>query len=504
MPEDETCFDDDQEQYEEEFADFIISREEDGPEVSDLTPEKAKILNELWDMQESIWLLKFPNASRKTGELKLDNLEFVQICLREGLIDKGFESDQKSVAIEILALLTSMNEYSERANEISLAHLKEIEESILDSKDSQAHKNEDAMNILASLAMSKKPETSRTGLEAILRHRELIRSSYASSDIVYYLKAIEALIEKGVGEEEPELITKGIANLMETSEPVALAELYESNKMEVHLAAAKMIRGYIGKIGMPVGQITDAWRRSDSSYGKAIDRNINRLKILEQARPGIAKTLFEQFGIMDFGRYPAALLLDQFDHREEDVPYGVIIYPRDDYSGAFYHDEDIFGDLKRSLEGKYHLRVIEADGKYSLARRLISLNNRYGDKNKISFGIIGGHGTKDSIAFGSKREGTPDKSRGHLLPDDLLHPGAQRSKEFFEKGCTLVLVSCSTGENEGIGQKLSEVFGCEVIAPDKPTGISSIRAKVENHHLKLEANYYDLDSTRFYSAGKES
>jgi hypothetical protein len=125
-----------------------------------------------------------------------------------------------------------------------------------------------------------------------------------------------------------------------------------------------------------------------------------------------------------------------------------------------------------------------------VARALIELNKKYnppdGSGHKISLAIIGGHGTEDSIRFGG------DDERHALLSQDLQGRGIQRTGEFFEDKPTFILVSCSTGADKGIGQKLSEVMGAKVIAPKIPTHIREYYVgKRRGGNFRFNARYAD-------------
>lgn len=213
----------------------------------------------------------------------------------------------------------------------------------------------------------------------------------------------------------------------------------------------------------------------------------------EQQRPGIAKFLFKEFAIRCFGRYSPDLLIKQFDGFEEQKPYGVILYPREDHSGAFYEDRKAFDDLLSQLKGEYNLRVVEVGNKFEVVRALIRLKRKYGP---ISFAVIGGHGTKDSIKFGDSAH-----QRNILRVQDLRGRGARRASEFFQPKPTIILVSCFTGIDRGMGQQLSEMIGAKVIAPQIDTSLHSIEPVVKDGQLDFRVRYLK-GKTRVYRGGK--
>lgn len=249
-------------------------------------------------------------------------------------------------------------------------------------------------------------------------------------------------------------------------------------------------------------KIIDAWRASSSEDSDQLSRvlfmNALCLSIIEQERPGIARFLYNTFGIADFGRYPEKLLIKQFDEYEEQKPYGVILYPYDDYSGSFFADGNIFKSLLRQLEGKYLIRACEAKDKLEIVKLIRRLNKKYGTAHKISFAIIGGHGEQDSIQFGDV-----DDEKNILFQEDLADSRAQRKSAFVDRP-TLILVSCSTGAEQGIGQKLSELFDATVIAPDKPTSLTGITATIDKSNIHFDVQYTEEDAAeRIYRGGQK-
>ena len=81
--------------------------------------------------------------------------------------------------------------------------------------------------------------------------------------------------------------------------------------------------------------------------------------------------------------------------------------------------------------------------------------------------------------------------------------GAERSSKFFEKDPTIVLVSCSTGADRGIGEKLSEVMGAKVIAPDRPTNLNDIKVLKKGDSLRFKIEYSEAGAAKTFKAAKE-
>lgn len=233
---------------------------------------------------------------------------------------------------------------------------------------------------------------------------------------------------------------------------------------------------------------------------------------LEKQRPGICKALIKEFGVKNFSRYPVEMLIKQYDEKDNpDIPYGIVLYPYSDWSGAFRQNQDTFDSLSKQLKQLgYTARVFEIATKWDAGRALVSCDRKYGQKNKISFAIIGGHGKWSSIYFGEEstskdsEEWLRQHDRMNFNLGDLLGKGVQRTYKFFEENPTIMLSSCSTGERDGIGQELSKVGagGTQVIAPDKPTGLDSIDVdKGADGRLHFEVKYRD-DVRAAYIGGR--
>ncbi|MEK7069138.1 MAG: hypothetical protein AAB947_02015 [Patescibacteria group bacterium] len=246
----------------------------------------------------------------------------------------------------------------------------------------------------------------------------------------------------------------------------------------------------------------DVLTRDEVKLTKMFGTNMNAVQSLRRKHIDAPKILHDRFGIVEYGRYPLSILEKQFEEIDIQKPYGLILYPRNDYNQAF-RDNSEYGAIGVFGEQISHLgiavRVVEAGSKYDVARRLISLRNAYeSGAGKIAFAIIGGHGTKDSIQLGAT-----DKSDYQITTEDLFGAGVRRSGSFLKEGAPIVLVSCSTGSDKGIGQHLSEIFGTSVTAPTVPTMINTITPSVDgNGALAIDATYENVGEARSYASGQ--
>ena len=275
----------------------------------------------------------------------------------------------------------------------------------------------------------------------------------------------------------------------------AFEHISGKNKKEYESALAKFVESK----GLDAEDMLKAWKQSRGMFLF----NPETLRKIEDERPGSGLVLNKEFSIKTFGRYPQEMLVDQYDLRDQDVPYGIFLYAHGDHNGAFSQDIGVNRKLGEDVKGKYAIRISEANSIFEIGRRLVSSNLRYGDKNKISFAIVAGHGTKDSIAFG---DGALTQmglsSKDVLSKKHLKGEGVRRVKDFFVPNPEILLASCSTGKEKGIAQEMSGIFSANVTAPDVPAYPIEIRANFdENNRIHINATFKD-DSQRNYSLGK--
>ncbi len=284
----------------------------------------------------------------------------------------------------------------------------------------------------------------------------------------------------------------------------------ERRNLNLGIPPNLFLHDVLGAYGVSPDDFYHAWGRSIKNqpvetFRRIVHRNLETMRDVEyntrRDTPfGAVSYLNKNFGIYDFSRYPTPMLAKQFEAEFTDEiasPYGLIINPRDDHNGAFYENYFTYRNLFTQLEERgepWLLRVIEIDNKREVGRRSIQFVKDYGP---AKFGIIGGHGSKDRIQFG--RGG----KMYELQTEDLSGRGIERgAKMLFEEGATIVLNSCSTGTQEGIGQKMSETLGLTFIGPDKPTSLKSIQIEIHEGKAQLRAEYWDQSSSRTY--GKEA
>ncbi len=288
-------------------------------------------------------------------------------------------------------------------------------------------------------------------------------------------------------------------------EGLAVAQSDSDNK-DIRAFADSYLAYQVKKFGIDPEPILRVWSQNyddpdpelSARYPEFIAKNFDVMAKLEAERPGICQVLYKEFGIHNFSRYPLKALIDQYDYRDRDMPYGVLIYPHSDNNGAFNNPEvldDLFTDVDHA---RYGLRIYESGSGFGTLRRLGEANGRYGGLNKISFVVIGGHGAKDQIAFGKSIEHRlpeyPD-IRNHKVDKKDLRGTVSRAgmKDWFIKHPRIVLNSCSTGLDSGIGNEIYEI-GADITAPKVPAAIKNISmGKRSNGTLWFAVEYILTD-----------
>ena len=353
------------------------------------------------------------------------------------------------------------------------------------------------------------PTQRREALQFFERNIHLLDASIAhgppNSPVI---RSIKVLIEHGSSRDIPNTYS-ALVNLLdkeEDSEIRGSSSLFAAlvlSKDSEHLNEditfrLKIILGHkLKKLGLDYHSILGVWFKYDKTASREVGDNLENLLKLEKHKPGLAKRLNTEYGIVHFGRYPVDLLIDMDTHKQDTtLPYGIIVYPIDDWNSGFLSHSKIFAKLRGQLQGKYNMRVVECRDKKDITRKLLNFDYSYGDSQKISFAIIGGHGGKGRIQFGS-----PGDHKSYLTTENLTATRVRKGRELFKPNPNLILVSCSTGENQGIAENLSHKFKARVFAPDTPTNIKDINAKMDGENIDFQVSYGDQGTLRTYNAG---
>lgn len=248
----------------------------------------------------------------------------------------------------------------------------------------------------------------------------------------------------------------------------------------------------LSQFGVEFGEIADVW-----TFGvveRDIAFNLRIMRKIESELEGGVRKLIDTYGIKEFQRYPVEVLVTQLKEEEVQQPYGIVMFPRSDHNGAFDLDSESIQHLYDSTKGKHALKIFEVGRMWEVARHLTKLDEVYGSENKISFAVFGGHGNTDGIHLG--RFG---KSSAFYI-NDAEKASVGRAKKFFVDSPEIVMVSCSTGAPNGIGQAISKSLEARVVAPSKKGALSDLVAIYdENGKVSIEVKF-SVEHNR-YAAG---
>ncbi len=268
---------------------------------------------------------------------------------------------------------------------------------------------------------------------------------------------------------------------------------------------AKLRGELVKRLGLDYGTFFDADKYHDpKKFHRSIEENfvvnVVAANELEKALPGSVKRLADDYGILTFARYPKELLLWQLEQEEDrEHPYGVILYPREDWNGAFYKGRRLLEDLASPAnQAAMNVRIFECTGKLDVTKKLIRLNRRYGEKQKIGFALVGGHANLKQMHFSSAH------GLGQVREENLSPVILAELKTFFSVDATVVFQACSIGGDDGLGQFFSSI-GISVVAPDQPASLKWIHAKREGEKIVVTAEYWAVEGRnplRRYVGGK--
>lgn len=302
------------------------------------------------------------------------------------------------------------------------------------------------------------------------------------------------------------LVTAMLNRLKKHDDAESIGALLRSINRTDQPVVREYMAEVLEKYHLPDEPFVDVWRFNEQDKASGYELETDHflaVKRLEGKDPGICLFLWKNFGIVNFGRYPDEVLLQQRKQFENVGPYGIIMYARDDHNGAFNRPY-LIKDMAEQAGDALNLRIMEVQDLIGAVRMLIRLHQQYFQKglgHKIQFALFGGHGTSDCIQLGN------DYQQGYqVVSDDLNRAGGERLRNFFEEDAVIILQSCSTGMEDGIGQKLSALLSnIIVIAPMTPTNIGRVTLVQENTDTwKINAEFRDEKSKNTYQNGKSA
>lgn len=192
--------------------------------------------------------------------------------------------------------------------------------------------------------------------DILARNLDKVIEEFGKRKAIYpYGQILETLLFNGKDHEQ-QLALHSIIEFLQknpSSEffPYFVSALFKHGQEESERTGIEYLERFLTKYGLPFAEFYEAWKKSHPSFREAVMQNMCGIRDLEKEQVGVCKFLFKEFGIADFGRYPVKMLIRQYQEFENlQNPYGVIIFPRDDWNGAFYNDRPAFQSLYEKLK----------------------------------------------------------------------------------------------------------------------------------------------------------
>lgn len=261
---------------------------------------------------------------------------------------------------------------------------------------------------------------------------------------------------------------------------------------------------FMQEFGVESGAMLSAWKRVGGPKKRTPERiqaHLTSMRELEHHTKGSVKRLVETYGIREFSRYSTEMLTAQLAEEGETKPYGVMIFPRADYNGAFDYrtHRAPLDQLQRDMRGRLGIKIVEVESVSEATRQLVGLDTRYGKEEKMSFVIIAGHGSESSIQFGDT--GT---SGDKLSQKRIQTPSFRKARQLLKPKAPLLLISCSTGADQGIADELSRALDASVVAPKIPANVASITTNFGSEGLPVfEVKFFAPDEdVAHFEAGR--
>lgn len=227
-------------------------------------------------------------------------------------------------------------------------------------------------------------------------------------------------------------------------------------------ASNELITGWRKKIA----SLTDESKDFILPQYESLRYDVETMMRLEALEPGSVHYLTEELGIYSLGRFTIDMLLEQYRNRDNaDIPYGLLVADRYDWTASSYFDQNksAVADFSREVNATGGmLRIIECESARDALRKIKTLISKYG---RPSFGLAGGHGNKNSIVFSTKKSGELSKEMVQRFGSIIL--------DLVEEGTSVAVFGCSTGLEGGFAQELSR-HGVTAIGPSDATRVSEL------------------------------
>ncbi|MBN2478515.1 hypothetical protein JXB01_04470 [Candidatus Micrarchaeota archaeon] len=279
------------------------------------------------------------------------------------------------------------------------------------------------------------------------------KSDKTAKDIKNLGKVLELVYKDGYGEQEKKQAVKALEVLIEKEDFGEILKLIpEVSKKQEYLPMEK-------KINLAYGTYTLGEKNMlELLFKKKIHF------FLRYTKEELERQLYQ----IDKDYKPKYVTLKELKEQEK-KPVFLVVYNQNDYNGAFYKDDTKFNFLSKY----FNVVVYEVGAESQFYYSVKETGKKYGE---ITHLLIGGHGTPEHILLGYPYE---------EQKIDLTDIEEMKKIKGYTKDSVLILESCSTGAEGGIGEKLKDALGVKnLFAPKTPAFIKQGGYKINYKNKK--------------------
>lgn len=180
--------------------------------------------------------------------------------------------------------------------------------------------------------------------------------------------------------------------------------------------------------------------------------------------------------------------------KKELLPLAVIIYPKEDWNGAFETNQ-----IEELIRRGYRVAYFEAKNENDVYQALKSATTNVGKAADLF--VLGGHGTQTHTSMGASDPGKSGIENEEFYIDTSDREEMVELVDSLGKNSTIILESCSTGsgksEANNVANLLKSIFPqSEVFAPTIST---SVKEYVFDSGNKVIKPIYDTSAENTYS-----
>lgn len=207
------------------------------------------------------------------------------------------------------------------------------------------------------------------------------------------------------------------------------------------------------------------WKKGAGHLGLGwlVGAQLEMIKKLESRRPGSCRHLYEEYGILNFARYPFPTLIAQVcepPSRYSKLKPIHLFFSRVDHNGGFYQSAKI---AHLACSSPLPLLVHEFSSPESLTRRLLRSRSRFGPIR--NFGLLA-HGMEEAI------EAYTTLTVRHIWSLEA----SRLVRSVFADRVHIFFSSCRSGDTNGVADALAQKLRGKAFTITAGTGVHSTSA----------------------------